>query len=300
MKGIEKMENTQTKINFLKKAWFSIAKISKYEDMREEGVGKAIKYFFALISLFAIILALIGAILQASVTKEAFSYLEENLPEIKYKDNHLTTENKDATILDDDKFKEYFKNAVVINPLLEKQEAIDEYKSLATNTNNVIVFLNDQYVIITNKYNAESDNEEGIEAHTYVDEFAKYIKDNSKEYSKNDVISYLKQRTSYSYYIAQFFVFYLGTLALLYLFYILLISVSLWLVTKISKIKWTFKKSLMNTIYASTLSIWIYVLYLIVSYFAEFRISFMDIISVFIIFVYLFLLLSKDRNLKNN
>ena len=38
------MEENITKINFFKKVWYSITKINKYEEMREEGVGKSIKY----------------------------------------------------------------------------------------------------------------------------------------------------------------------------------------------------------------------------------------------------------------
>ena len=35
------MEDNITKINFFKKVWYSITKISKYDDMRKEGLGKS-------------------------------------------------------------------------------------------------------------------------------------------------------------------------------------------------------------------------------------------------------------------
>ena len=81
----------------------------------------------------------------------------------------------------------------------------------------------------------------------------------------------------------------------IYFIYIILISVGIWLATKLAKFKWTFKDSLMNTIYAATLSEIIYVTYMIISYFARFSISFMDIICMFLIFVYLFILIWKDK-----
>ena len=109
------------------------------------------------------------------------------------------------------------------------------------------------------------------------------------------MIEYLKERTTYTYYIAQYFVIYFGMITFLYGIYIIFISLSLWLVTRLSKFKWTFKESLMNTIYASTLSIMVYVAYMIISYFTKFTISFMDIISIFIIFVYLYLLVWKQK-----
>lgn len=283
------------KINFFKKIWYSIARPSRYGDLRKQGVGKAIKYIFSIIAILAIILAIIATVIQLNVVKEAISYLDEKLPEIKFKENTLTLENEEAVILDDSKIIQYFGNAIVINTLLEKQEAINKYKDLVTEKNRVIVFLNNEYVIISDKYNSESENEEGIENKKYEDVSKNFIKDMSYEYGKKDVIEYLKERTSYAYYIAQYFVVYFVTITFLYLIYIILISTSLWLVTKISKFKWTFKDSIMNTIYASTLSMIVYVLYMITSYFTSFKISFLDIISIAIIFVYLYIIIYKQK-----
>ena len=283
------------KINFFKKIWYSIAKPSKYEEFRKQGVGKAVKYFFSIVCILALIVAIIATFIQLEVVKEAINYLDEKLPEIKFKENTLSLENEEATILDDEKIIEYFRNVIVINPLLGKQEAIDQYKDLATDKNNVIVFLNDEYVLISNKYNPENENEEGIVSQKYTEISSNFIKDLSYEYGKKDVIEYLKQRTSFTYYIAQYFVVYFGMITLLYAIYISLTSVALWLVTKISKNKWSYKESLMNTIYASTLSMLIYVAYMIISYFTKLRISFMDIISIALIFVYLYLILWKQK-----
>ena len=284
-------------INFFKRIWYSIARPSKYEELRKLGVGKSIKYIFSLISILAIILAIIATILQINVVNSAISYLDENLPDFTFKDNKLTVEN-DVTILDDNKIISYLGNKIVINPLIEKNEAIKQYKDLTTEKNNVLVFLNDEYILISNKYNPENNDEEGIENKKYSEVLSKHIKDSSYEYSKKDVIEYLKERTTYTYYIAQYFVIYFGMITFLYGIYIILISLSLWLVTKLSKFKWTFKESLMNTIYASTLSIMIYVAYMIISYFTKFTISFIDIISIFIIFVYLYLLVWKMKKRK--
>ena len=46
MKGMLVIMEENIKINFFKKIWYSIAKPSKYEDLKKQGVGKAIKYFF--------------------------------------------------------------------------------------------------------------------------------------------------------------------------------------------------------------------------------------------------------------
>ena len=283
------MEDNIKKINFFKKVWYSITKINKYEEMRKEGVGKSIKYILTLTFCLAIILAIFATILQISISNKAISYLNEKLPQMKFKDNVLSIEGEDAVILNEDEFKEYFKNAVVINPLLEKQEAIDQYKDLATENSNVLVFLSDKYIVISNKYNPDSENEEGIITYNYSEISDKYIKDKSIEYTKTNLIEYIKNHSSATYYFGQFVIVYLVMITFIYFIYIILISAGMWIATKLAKFKWSFKDSLMNTIYAATLSEIIYVAYMIISYYAKFSISFMDIIS--LVFIYLFILL---------
>lgn len=281
------------KINFFKKIWYSITKPSKYEDLRRLGLGKAIKYIFSIIAIVALILAIISSVIQQNILKEAISYLEEKLPEIKFKDNTLTLENEEDIVINDNKVIDYFRNVIVINPLIEKQEAINQYKTLATEKNNVLIFLNKEYLVISNKYNSE--RQEGIDSKKYEEVSSKYIKDMNYEYGKKDIINYLKRSTSYTYYIAQYFVVYFIMITFLYLIYILLISLSLRLVTKLSKIKWTYKESLINTIYASTLSLIIYATYMIIGYFINFKISFIDVINIVIIYIYLYIILYKNR-----
>ena len=283
------------KINFFKKLWYSIARPSKYEKLRNLGIGKAIQYIFSLISILAIVLAIIAAFLQIKVVNNAIAYLDEKIPEFTFKENKLTLENADATILDDEKIISYLGNKIVINSLIKKEDAINQYKDLATENNKVLIFLNEEYILISNKYNPESKNNEGIENKKYSEISSKYIKDTSYEYSKKDVIEYLKKRTTYTYYIAQYFVIYFGSIIILYGIYIILISLSLWLVTKILKVKWTLKETVMNTIYASSLSMIVYVLYMIVSYFTKLKIPIMDILIIFLIFIYLYLLVWKRK-----
>lgn len=285
------MEDNIKKVNFFKKVWYSITKINKYEEMRKEGVGKSIKYILTLTFCLAIILAIFATILQISISNKAISYLNEKLPQMKFKDNVLSIEGEDAVILNEDEFKEYFKNAVVINPLLEKQEAIDQYKDLATENSNVLVFLSDKYIVISNKYNPDSEKEEGIITYNYSEISDKYIKDKSIEYTKTNLIEYIKNHSSATYYFGQFVIVYLVMITFIYFIYIILISAGMWIATKLAKFKWSFKDSLMNTIYAATLSEIIYVAYMIISYYAKFSISFMDIISLALIFIYLFILL---------
>ena len=88
------------KINFFKKLWYSITKPSKYDELRKLGVGKAIKYIFSIISILALILAIITTFLKINEVFDAISYLEGKLPNFTFKDNKLELDNADASILD--------------------------------------------------------------------------------------------------------------------------------------------------------------------------------------------------------
>lgn len=282
------------KINFFKKIWYSIAKPSKYFELNKQDLAKTIRYFFAIVSILALILSIIVSLIQLNTVNEAINCLDEKLPEIKFKENVLSLENEDAIILDDKKILDYFTNPIVINTLLSKDEAVDQYKDIATKNNKVLVFLKEEFVIISDKYNPENEKE-GIETHKYSEVSSNFIKDSNNEYSKKDILDYLKQRVPFTYFLAQFFVIFFITISFLFFTYIFLIATGLWIVTKGFKLKWTYKESLSNTIYASTLSIFAYVLYMITNYITKFKIPFIDIICIAIIFIYLYIILMKQK-----
>ena len=288
----------KVKINFFKKIWYSIARPSKYEELRKLGVVKSIKYILLIVPILSLIIALFVASLHLNIAKDIISDLDDKMPEIKFKENSLNLVNGEATIIDDKKITEYYKSIIVINPLIDKQDAINQYKDLATEKNNVVIFLNKEYVIISNKYKQDNKNEEGLVSQNYSDITSKFIKDTSYEYGKKDIIEYLKERKSYTYYVAQYFAVYFVMTTFLYLLYILLISIGMWLVTKLSKYKWTFKESLMNTIYASTLSLLVYGTYIIISYLTGFKIYFIEVISIALIYIYLILVIWKQKRKK--
>lgn len=287
-----------TKIKFFKRIWYSIAKPNKYNLLREDGIWVAIKYFLKISFLCVFVIAIISAFLQSSVRENAISYLNENLPEMKLKDNNLSTEDKKSTILSDDKFKEYYGVIAIIDTEIEEEKAIEKYSELVTKDYNVIIFLNDEYVIINNSYKSTEDKESSIEKNKYIDVSSKYIKDASREYNKNDIISYLKERNTYFYYFGTYFSFYFLVIVFSYFSYIVIIALAIWLVSKALKINWSFKDSIINTIYSSTLSVFVYITYLVISYFTKFTISFVDIILTILIFINLGIILSKDKKMQ--
>lgn len=302
-------EKEEKKIPFLKKIWYSIGNINKYEKLRKEGLGASIKYFLGLVVILAFILAIIYSVIQVKMSNEVIQYLNDNLPKITFKNNKLSIENGDAIILDNEDIANKLGSVIVINPLIDENEAVKNYSDLATDKHNCMVFLSEEYVIITSKYNSENvsddtdlNNVEGITISKYSDISSRYISDVDTEYHKEALIASLQNSNSYSYYIAENFVIYFIRLFIEYFMYIILIAILIWLVVKVigkkKKIEWTLKDSFINVIYASTLSIIVCVIYFIVSYFIKQSISFYDTISILLIFVYIYMLLYKDKKKK--
>ncbi len=286
------------RISFLKKIWYSIARPSKYEELKKLGLGKAIKYVFSIISILTLIVAIISTFIQINIANDTIAYLENNLPNFTFKDNKLTLEDNKVIILDDERLLSFLGNKIVINTLIKKEQAIDQYKDLVSEKNNVLVFLNEEYVLITYNYNIENNNEEGIDTKKYSEISSKYINSTNYEYTKKDVVEYLKMKTTYTYYLTKNFIVYSGTIILLYFLYIIIIASIIFLIAKISILKWTYNESIINTIYASTLSIIIYNLYIVQNIFTKFRISLIDMINICLIFIYLYFLIRKQKKYK--
>lgn len=343
-----KNENTKTKIGFFKKAFYSIAKVSKYDEMTEEGLGSAITYFFQLIAIMCLIIGLVAAYIQMQSIDETKSYLEGIIPELEVVDGKLSLEKEEVTILDEEESMKKTGSAVVVNPYLKSEEAIDEYYKLTTEEYNCIIFLGDEVVVIPAGYTVESDakgdetsdaennantdadnateNEEknateskeesateskeenskeenSIVEYAYSDIIAQYGKDGTTNCSKGELISYLcGGSATYMFYVAVYFISYLIILLLFSIFYTLIISLSLFLIFKILKMSENYKTSVIITLYSSTLAMIVFVAYMLISYFTKFSIPYYNMIAMFIVYVYLFLILTRKRKeqLKTN
>ena len=179
---MEEAQKQTKKINFFKKIWYSIAKPSKYEEMRELGMGKSILYFFGVVSFLCVFIGIIATILQTSLIEKNIEIPQINASPVVY----------------------------------------------------FIIYFLAYFIIIT----------------------------------------------------------------MVYAIYIIIISLYMWGMTRIIRQYWDFKKSLMNTIYASTLSVIVNVAYMIISYFTHIVISYFDAISVIFIFIYILILVNKEKKLR--
>ena len=321
----QKEENLKNEENikpekFYKKFWWSIAKINKYEEMTKEGLKSAIKYFLSLVAILAVVLAIFESYIQIQNVSEVISYLNNELPELKFANNELTSEEQDVVILDDSNFKTLFRATMVVNTHLEKQEAIDEYYTLATENNSCIVMLKDRYIAISSEYNPEDKNTEnessesentennetleneenitGVTEYMYSDVSSQYIEDENKEYGKQDIINYLTGNSSYINYLVVYFINYILILILTFVFEIIIISLIALIAGKVLKTDITFKETIINTIYATTLAFTLYVIYMLINYFTKISIPYFDIIDMIIAYVYMLFAIDKKRNKK--
>lgn len=299
---MEEKENIEVneikKINFFKKIWWSITKVSKYEEMAKEGLGTAIKYFLILIFLLSIILAAVATYIQSTIIDDAMKYLDEILPELTFANNELNVETEEVIILDDEKFTTYFGYTVVINPYLERQQAIDEYYKLATGNRNCVVFLSNEVVNISVNYKeTQTEIPEGVEVYSYTDHASKYLTDTSKEYKKQDIINVLSESISYEYYFGGYLISYIIMLLVFYLLYIITIALSIFIVAKLLKINEKLKLIFIKTIYAITLSAILYVLYALISYFTKITIPYFDVIDIAVAYIYLGIIMAKQKKM---
>ena len=98
----ENIEKDNKKIPFFRKFWYSIGRIGQYEKLNKEGLVASLKYFFGLVAILAFILAIIYSVVQVKMSNEVIQYLNDNLPEITFKNNQLSLDNDDATIIDNE------------------------------------------------------------------------------------------------------------------------------------------------------------------------------------------------------
>jgi len=302
------------KLGFFKKFGYSIAKVSKYKDMREEGVLRAIKYFFDLLFIICILLAVIFSGIQRAKFNEMIYHLNDILPDVILKDSKLSfKDTKDEVVIEDEQVKQNLGSIIVINPNISKEEALKKYNEKTTEQLNCMVFLSEEYLVIYNIYDPESDSDAGTISQKYSDTISKYLTDTEREYNQKDVTAYLQQRYSQSYYFGSYFIVYFINLLFIYAIYILLISFFLWAMsklfnwiknkrfwTKVYFVNWNYKTTFMNIIYGSTLSMVIYAIAIILAQIAGITVASFDIISMLPIFIYILILINKERKESQN
>jgi len=290
-------------LRFSKKIWWSIAKISRYDEMIDLGLKKAVKYMIGLIALMVFIFSLVGGYVQGLETQKISKYLDENVPKFKIENiakeeeepkYKFKLESDEVIILDNQDLVNKFKSVVVLNVDIKDKQAIKEYYQLAKDGINCIVFLKDKCIMISSKYNPENENQkEGITKYDYSEVLNK-IGPDFTEFEKKDLLVILSSM-SFSYYLTMYFTNYFVILLAAFALNVMLVGVLSVIIGKILKKDITKKKIFSLTMYSFTLSIILYIIYLIINYFVKINIQYINLINMFIAFIYVLLYFCKNN-----
>ena len=294
------------KINFFKKVYYSIFKISKYDEMAKIGLKDAIKYIFKLTAIVTCILSLFLSFNMKKYVSKFADFLDENLPELYIENNVLNLADNEAVILDNKQVIENLNCIVIINCLLDENEAVTLYQDMIKE-NNCMILTEDEVVFVPKGYNIKdiSGNTENIvdesnkekideekntelEIQKYDELLSKYNIKIENKLTKSDLVNKIKSNPI-TYYFVQYFIIYFIVLLFTFFIEILLIAALVYIFTKALKIQLNSKKEIfILSIYEFTLPIILQLIYLVLGILFEFSInsSIIQTIMVLIAFAY--------------
>ncbi len=237
-----KKKEKSNKINFFKKIYISLFKISKYNEMQQEGIKSALKYITEILLILGVIYS---GILTYKVTANANklkSYLSENLPELKYENKTLNVEADKRIVLDDNSVKVNFGGQIVIDTITNYDEIVEEYKNKKEAT-----------ILLTTEKFTTINSEGTVQENTYDDIIKKYLGQEPNNLDK-DTLLYLFDNISYSYYFLAYAIAYLMAHLILVAIFSLIVSSITYFIYKIKKMYIKFSAIYIMSIYSLTIA----------------------------------------------
>lgn len=285
----------QNKIKFHKKVWFSITKLSKYQEMAEEGFKTATKYLVGIIAFFSIFLSLISSYEMNKNTKDGIEYIKENLPEITYSEGILKSDATEKVTLKHSLVKEITNGILIIDTNVESEEVINQYIDEIGKAQKAVILLKNK-VITVNWGSSEKTQE-----YNYQDLLKQYALQTKTEemtkVTKYDIVNYIENKTfSFTNYIIQYFVSYVIIYFGNFIIYIGVVCLIAYLTNKILKLGFKLKEMYSMTVYAFTLPIISYMVYTITFYFTQFMIPYFLELFMMVAYIYLVIVLLKIKH----
>lgn len=280
------------KMNFFKKVWYSITKFEKYVEMSLEGTNRAIKYLVQIVSIFVLIIAIVGTYNANKSLNGFIQNIENNVPNFKYAEGKITLdsteENKVYTLQDNNlNF-----GKLIIDLETEDENVIAEYEENIKNDDETN---NSGFIILKDKVVQVVQLTEGVEGEStfslaYDEVITGLFGSSDIELSKADLVQYLDEngRTSTlivnfcSYFIAYSIIYIISGLT-----YALILALIGYISSKLIKINLKFSQFLSMSIYALTLSTILNMIYFVVNYFAGITLKYFDIAYIAIAYIYL-------------
>ena len=285
------MEN-ENKIPFYKKVGYSIGKISKYPEMINLGWKKAVKYLVILMIIFAAILSGVSTYSSYQYAQETYNYLEENIPDCEYKDGVLTTNNEEAKTLENTFLTNSFGGKIIVDTKTEDENIINEYiTSLGSDIGYIL--RKDNIIVV----NLESD---GNKTYTYPEFFEKCFKTTIDSFNKQDILNAVQvQRNRYITFYLEYLIIYAIAYFIVFSIYIFIATLIIFIFAKLLKIKYKLPDIYASTIYGFTLTIILYLVYILFSYFSQIAIPYIEQVLVVIGTLYSTVAVYKEKENKN-
>ncbi|MDO5555342.1 MAG: DUF1189 family protein [Clostridia bacterium] len=250
----------------------AVVNFDHYKTFADEKLSITIKYILKLMIIFAVIIAIALTYKLIEQTQMAIQIFDTECPNFKIENNTLIIEEENKQFVKGDK-NGYF--GIVINDEAEELSNINE----AFNYQRVIALLNNR-IIIRDAKNIES-------TITYEQLSNKY---NLNNINKESIINFATGNNTTKIY-ALFVIISLIYLYVIYLIQILLdillLSAVGYLLSKIIRVKFKYKSIFNMSVYALTLSVILYVIYIFVNLFTGFNIKYFEIAYNLIAYIYI-------------
>lgn len=259
------------KVSIFKRIKEAVTNFDKYLDFSEEKLSIAIKYILKLTLIFTLI---ITTALTVKIVQEANKVIvsfQNEIPEFSFENNELIVADNQKVIKGDE--SGYF--GVVVD---NQKEALSDVEE-ASDYQRIIAVLKDKIIVR---------DAEGVEASMTYEQLGQDYDLNN--INKETVMQYLSGSDMvkiYAIFAVVIFIYFFIVYVIQFVLDILLLSVVGYLLAKIVGVKLKYKGVFNISVYSITLSIILYMIYMIINLFTGFTIKYFEIAYNAIAYIYI-------------
>ena len=134
-------------LSFWKRMMVAIKDLEKYGELATEKGSKVVKYFFMLIALCCMLLALTSVIEMGVSIQKGVAYIEENVESFSYQNGQMQVATKEERIQLED--EQAVLQCIIVDTKDLSKEEIEEYRQRMEKYENGMVFLKDKIFVKT-------------------------------------------------------------------------------------------------------------------------------------------------------
>ena len=263
------MKNNK-KTPFFIKLKTAIFNFDKYQKFAEEKLSNSIMYYLKLMLLFAVVITIVTLINFNQLLNRGKAILKNEIPEFYIENNILVLqgEPEQNEILKGDEFGYY---CVIINT---EKDNLNEIENSGYQT--AIAFLRNKVTI---------KNSSGIEKSISYENIAQKFDINGV--NKETVMNFLNNKVLYFIVLLISFIYFYVTYFISVFIDILLLSLVGFLISRIINVRFKYKVIFNMSVYALTLSVILYLIYIVVNTFTGFTVKYFEIAYNVIGYIYL-------------